>query len=90
MGKRRGRPKKIDSRTEQYRLRMNKEEIFWLNQLCKNEGLTKADALRTLIKMGYDMSKNGAFNGYPKNVEGDSAINVYPINEEEDEDFLAN
>lgn len=25
-----------------------------------------------------------------KNVEGDSAINVYPINEEEDEDFLAN
>ena len=68
MGKRRGRPKKIDSRTEQYRLRMNKEEIFWLNQLCKNEGLTKADALRTLIKMGYDMSKNGAFNGYPKNT----------------------
>ncbi len=67
MGKRRGRPKKIDSRTEQYRLRMNKEENFWLNQLCKNEGLSKADALRTLIKMGYDMSKNGAFNGYPKN-----------------------
>lgn len=90
MGKRRGRPKKNDSGTEQYRLRMNKEEIFWLNQLCKNEGLTKADALRTLIKMGYDMSKNGAFNGYPKNVEGDSAINVYPINEEEDEDFLVN
>ena len=81
MGERRGRPKKIDSRTEQYRLRMNKEEIFWLNQLCKNEGLTKADALRTLIKMGYDMSKN---------VEDDSTINVYPINEEEDEDFLVN
>ena len=54
MDKRRGRPKKIDSRTEQYRLRMNKEESFWLNQLCKNEGLSKADALRTLIKMGYD------------------------------------
>lgn len=87
MGERRGRPKKIDSRTEQYRLRMNKEESFWLNQLCKNEGLSKVDALRTLIKMGYDMSKNGAFNGYPKNVEDDSTINVYPINEEEDEDF---
>ena len=68
MGEKRGRPKKIDSRTEQYRLRMNKEENFWLNQLCKNEGLSKADALRTLIKMGYDMSKNGAFNGYPKNT----------------------
>ena len=65
MGKRRGRPKKINSRTEQYRLRMNKEKNFWMNQLCKNEGLSKADALRTLIKMGYDMSKNGAFNGHP-------------------------
>lgn len=25
-----------------------------------------------------------------KNVEDDSTINVYPINEEEDEDFLVN
>lgn len=86
MGKK-GRPPKLDSRNEQYRLRMNKEEVFWLEQLCKRERLNKADALRTLIKMGYDMSKNGAFNGYPKNKEDGSSINVYPINEEDYYDY---
>ena len=86
MGKK-GRPPKLDSRNEQYRLRMNKEEKFWLEQLCKREGLNKADALRALIKMGYDMSKNGAFNGYPINEEGGSSINGYPINEEDYYDY---
>lgn len=59
---------------------MNKEENFWLNQLCKNEGLSKADALRTLIKMGYDMSKNGVFNVYPKNSILLGIFNGYPKN----------
>lgn len=82
-----GRPEKLDSRKEQYRLRMNKEEAFWLDQLCKREGLNKANVLRLLIKMGYNMSKNGVFNGYPKNKKDDSLINVYPINEGDDYDY---
>ncbi len=83
--KKRGRPKQFNSRTEQYRLRMNKEEAFWLDQLCKKEGLSKAAALRTLVKMGYDMSKNDTFNGYPKNNDTDMLNNVYPINEDDDD-----
>lgn len=78
-----GRPPKFNARTEQYRLRMNKEESFWLDQLCKREGLSKATALRKLVKMGYDMSKNGTFNGYPENNKADALNNVYPINEED-------
>ena len=84
--KRRGRPSKIDSRCEQHRLRMNKEEKFWLDNICKNEGISKASALRILIKIGYEMSKKGLFNGYPKNEEYDYLFNGYPKNEE-DEDY---
>lgn len=86
MNKKRGRPKEIDSRSNAYRLRMNKEEKFFLEKFCENEHMTKATALRMLIKIGYDLSKKGAFIGYTKNEEDDNLITMYPIiqgNEEE-------
>ena len=88
MQKKRGRPKKIDSKTDGYRLRMSKEDRYLLEKICENEGLSKADVFRALIKIGYDMSKNGSFIGYPENRNGDYRIIGYPENEDNFEDDL--
>lgn len=88
MQKKRGRPKKIDSKTDGYRLRMSKEERYLLEKICQNEGLSKADVFRALIKIGYDMSKNGSFIGYPENRNDDYGIIGYPENEDNFEDDL--
>lgn len=53
-----GRPKKIDTRSIGYRLRMNKEEAYMLESICKKNGISKAEALRKSIKILYHMTKN--------------------------------
>lgn len=55
-----GRHRKIDSRTTGYRLRMNKEEVYMLETISKNEGISKAEVFRKALRLTYDLSKNGA------------------------------
>ena len=90
MGKRRGRPKELNSKSKFRGVRVSMEDDFHFRKVCEKEGYSSSEGLRMAMKALQYMSENGAFNGYPKNVEDDSTINVYPINEEEDEDFLVN
>lgn len=85
MVKKRGRPRKFNSRSEQYRLRLSLEERYILDELSKREGISKADALRKGLKIFNYLSKNGGINGYPEMKEIDNDINGYPENSEDDE-----
>lgn len=70
-----GRPKKIDTRSNGYFLRMNKEERYKLESICKKEGMSKAEVLRKGIEILNYMSKNGGVNVYTKTHNG--GVNVY-------------
>lgn len=58
-----GRPALENPRKEGYRLRMNSEESKKLIDICKSTGMTKADALRTVIEDLYLKECGGRING---------------------------
>ena len=71
MAEKRGRPKKFNSRSENYRLRLTKEEMYILDTICKKEHMTKAEILREGLRIVNNLSKNGRIIGYPKNKKYD-------------------
>lgn len=52
-----GRPKKKDCRKNQYRLRMNDEEIGYLDYISGKTGYPKSQILRKSLKMYYNLEK---------------------------------
>lgn len=81
-----GRLKKINSKCEQYRLRLSQEEKYILEKLAQKEGISKAEVLRKGLKIFNYLSKNGGINGYPEIEENDNDINGYPKTDAKDED----
>lgn len=55
--KNRGRPKKNNSRTLGYRLRMDDEEAAMLDYLSEKLRLSKADVIRKGLKILYNLEK---------------------------------
>lgn len=53
MDKKIGRPT-TDPKTEQYRLRMSKEDIIMLNYCCEITGKSKADIFRLGLRTVYE------------------------------------
>lgn len=54
MDKKRGRPKSENAKLEQYRLRMNTEELQMLEWCCQQTGKSKADILRIGLRSVYE------------------------------------
>ena len=54
MDKKRGRPKTGTAKLEQYRLRMNAEELQMLDWCCQQTSKTKADVLRIGLRSVYE------------------------------------
>lgn len=50
---RKGRPPKVDSRDNQYRIRLSDEELRKLDFCCEKTGLSKADVIRRGIEAVY-------------------------------------
>lgn len=50
MGKKRGRPKEVNSRGNIRKTRMSDEEAFILKRMCERESLTTSEALRLGVK----------------------------------------
>ena len=82
-----GRPKGLNSRCEQYRLRLSQEEKYILEKLAQKEDMSKAEVLRKGLKIFNYLSKNGRLIGYPEIEETANDINGYPETDEEDEDI---
>lgn len=59
MGKKRGRPKEVNSKRETCITRMTIEDKYILNKVCQKEGLNKSEAMRLGIKALDYLSKNG-------------------------------
>lgn len=59
MGKKRGRPKEVNSRGNIRKTRMSDEEAFILKRMCERESLTTSEALRLGVEALDYLSKNG-------------------------------
>lgn len=57
-----GRPRKFDSRSEECKTRMSREELFQLNNLCKKEDFSKSECLRKGVKALIFLSEKGLIN----------------------------
>lgn len=51
----RGRPKKDNAKTGQYRIRLSQDEEAKLARISEETGVSKADILRKGLKMQYDL-----------------------------------
>lgn len=54
----RGRPRSESAKDGQYRLRINDEETSMLEEISARTGKSKADILRTSLKIYYGMTVN--------------------------------
>lgn len=57
MAKKRGRPPKTEPRTEQYRLRLDKEERAMLERLSMEYNLSMSEILRRGLQIQYNMAQ---------------------------------
>ncbi|WP_130436408.1 plasmid mobilization protein [Cuneatibacter caecimuris] len=57
MDKKRGRPPKNDTKTDQYRLRLNDEERTMLEHLAEESGVSMSEILIRGLRMQYNLAK---------------------------------
>lgn len=55
--KTRGRPPKEDSKADQYRLRLNKEDRSMLEHLSVESGMSMSEILRRGLRIQYNMAR---------------------------------
>lgn len=72
MSKKKGRPKKIDSRTIVRKTRMTNEENYHFLKICEKEGYSVSKGLRMAVKALEYLSKNDMIYCVTENEEIDS------------------
>lgn len=57
MVKRRGRPKKIDTKYNPIRIRLTKEQAYWLRVIMDKTGKNKTDAVAYALQIVFNLLK---------------------------------
>ena len=88
MNKKRGRPKKFNSRTKKVISRMTTEEKFHFKRICEKEGLSESEGIRMAAKALRYLSENNMIYCITKNQDEGNLNYCSTENQDEDDEDL--
>lgn len=88
MDKKKGRPKKFNSRKHVCKTRMSDEEAFEFTRTCEKEGFNTSEGLRVAVKALKYLSDRGLIYCVTENENDDPLNYCVTENNEEDEDDI--